>query len=70
MVESCRDLEDGLSLQSTDVQQQVKGASHLSILCLYSRKKLTQYIAALRLWVKVSEVELRNQANVVQYDAY
>ena len=30
------------------------------------RNKLTQYIAPLRLWVKVSGVELRNQANVVQ----
>ena len=34
------------------------------------RKKLTQYIAALKLWVKVSGVEAKNQANVVKYNAY
>ena len=33
------------------------------------RNKLTQYITALRLWVKVSGIELRNKVNVVQYDA-
>ena len=32
--------------------------------------KLTQYIPTLRLWVKVSGVEQKNQANVVQYHVY
>ena len=31
---------------------------------------MTQYIAALRLWVKVSGVEAKNQGNVVKYNAY
>ena len=34
------------------------------------KKKLTQYIVALRLWVKVSGVEQKNQPNLVQYDVY
>ena len=34
------------------------------------KEKWIQYIEALRLWVKVSGVELKNQANVVQYDTY
>ena len=34
------------------------------------RKKLTHYITALKLWVKVSGVEKKNQAIVVKYNAY
>ena len=34
------------------------------------KKKLTQYIAALRLWVRVSGVEQQNQADMIQYHAF
>ena len=34
------------------------------------RKNLTQYIAALKLWAKVSGVEKKNQADYVKYHAF
>ena len=34
------------------------------------RKNLTQYIAALKLWAKVSGVKKKNQANYVKYHAF
>ena len=34
------------------------------------RKNLTQYIAALKLWAKVSGIEKKNQADCIKYHAF
>lgn len=71
-------VEGALETMKTDVMPSLHSINEWKEPLIYpssssiqgDRDKMTQYIAALRLWVKMSGVESKNQANVVQYSAY